>query len=132
MLALDRLPEWWVFESVEYTSEVHSPEDKYRTGATALGTPPGGPQDNCHFEVKYSLEHEKLTYRMWERWLRRTLGGSLTYILDPIDGGTELTLVCVLEIPWGILLKFLEPFMLMYCRRVFEETLESLKIVMEK
>jgi uncharacterized protein YndB with AHSA1/START domain len=35
MLALDRLPEWTegLQESVEYTSEVRVPKDKYRVGA---------------------------------------------------------------------------------------------------
>jgi len=39
MLALDRLPEWMgpkgELKSVEYTSEVRTPEDKYRVGASA-------------------------------------------------------------------------------------------------
>lgn len=42
ILAFDRFPEWDYGEdpqSVEYTSEVHSPEDKYRVGATAQGIP---------------------------------------------------------------------------------------------
>ena len=43
MLAFDRLPEWNVgyneVKSVDYTSEVSIPEDKYRVGATAHGIP---------------------------------------------------------------------------------------------
>lgn len=43
MLPLDRYPEWTdMMVSVEYTSEVRTPQDKYRVGATALGTPKGG------------------------------------------------------------------------------------------
>ena len=43
MLAFDRLLEWQLgFEkakSVEYTSEVSTPKDKYRVGASAHGIP---------------------------------------------------------------------------------------------
>ncbi len=98
MLALDRFPEWMdMMENVKYSSEVHTPKDKYRVGATALGTPKGGSPDNCHYEVTESLEHEKFAHRMWERWLGRTLGGPVTYTLEPVDGGTKLTMVGVLE-----------------------------------
>jgi len=44
MLALDRLPEWDEgykenLKSVEYTSEVRKPKDKYKVGAFARGIP---------------------------------------------------------------------------------------------
>lgn len=44
MLALDRLTEWVPeyerdLKSVEYTSEIRTPEDKLRVGASARGIP---------------------------------------------------------------------------------------------
>jgi uncharacterized protein YndB with AHSA1/START domain len=133
MFAFDRLPEWMdMMESVKYTSEVQIPKDKYRVGATALGTPKGGPPDNCQYEITESLENEKFTYRMWEKWLRRTLGGPVTYTLNPVDGGTKLTMVGVLEMPWGILLKVVEPLILRMGRKEFEKSLENLKNILEK
>ena len=133
MLALDRFPEWMdMMESVEYTSEVNTPKDKYRVGATALGTPEGGPPDNCHYEITESLEYEKFTHRMWESWLRGTLGGPVTYALEPFDGGTKLSMVGELEMPWGILLKIVEPLILRMGRKEFEQSLNNLKSLLEK
>jgi uncharacterized protein YndB with AHSA1/START domain len=97
MLALDKFPEWMdMMESVEYTSEVRIQKDKYKVGATAVGTPKGGPPNNCHYEITESVENEKFTHQMWEKWLRRKLGGPVTYTLEPIDGGTKLTMMGVL------------------------------------
>ena len=64
MLAFDKLPEWmdWLTK-VEYTSEINAPEDKFRTSATAHGTPKTGPEFNCQFEVKESLEKGELERR---------------------------------------------------------------------
>jgi len=133
MLAFDRFPEWMdMMESAEYTSEVHTPKDKYRVGATALGTPKGGPPNNCHYEITESLEYEKFTHRMWEKWLRGTLGGPVTYTLEPVDGGTKLTMVGELEMPWGILLKIIEPLILRMGRKEFEKSLNNLKSILEK
>ena len=56
MLAFDRLPEWMFFERVEYTKEANTPEDKYRVGAKALGTPEGGELNNCHFITTNFIE----------------------------------------------------------------------------
>ena len=132
MLAFDRLPEWMEFEIVEYTSEVSNHEAKYRVGATALGTPKGGPPDNCHYEITESLEHEKFTHRMWEKWLRGTLRGPVTYTLEPVDGGIKLTMVGELIMPWGILLKIVEPLILRMGRKEFEKSLDNLKNILEK
>ena len=101
MLAFDKLSEWMDFESVKYTSEITTHKDKYRVGATALGTPKGGPPDNCHFEITESLEHKKFTYRLWEKVYRGKMSLFITSILQPIKEGTKLTLVFVTdEIAW--------------------------------
>jgi hypothetical protein len=92
-----------------------------------LGTPEGGPVNNCHFEITESLEHEKFTHRLWEKWDPGTLGGPITYTLEPVDGGTKLALMGVVEMPWGILGKIIEPLILRMGRKEFERSLENLK-----
>ncbi|NIO21726.1 MAG: hypothetical protein GTN76_13620, partial [Candidatus Aenigmarchaeota archaeon] len=84
MLAFDRFPEWMdMMKSVEYTSEVSTPKDKYRVGATAHGIPEGYDYFNCYFEITESLENEKMTHRLWEKVYRGSLGGLITYTLEP-------------------------------------------------
>ena len=136
MLAFDRFPEWIDgFIEVEYTSEVNTPEDKYRVGATAHGTPKIRGKTykfNCLFEIKESLENEKITHRIWEKAFRRTMGFQTTYTLEPFDGGTKLTLVGDLEIPWRILGTIYKALTLRAFRKQLTKLMESLKTVLEK
>jgi len=69
MLAFDRLPEWTEMfgERIEYISEVRTPEDKYRVGASAQGVPKKPGDDYCNFEITESLENEKFTHHAWEK-----------------------------------------------------------------
>jgi len=88
MLTLERWPEWQVgaagafldLKDLKYTSEVNTPKDKYRVGATAY--PSAHPK--ADFKVTESIENEKITYLH---------GGesSMAYILKPTDEGTGLT-----------------------------------------
>jgi len=101
MLAFDRQAEWDEvmkkgLKSLEYTSEVHAPEDKYRVGATAQGTPntPFGDTEHhiCRFEIIESLEHEKMTFRAWEKpKYLGTLSMLITYSLKPVGTHTKFT-----------------------------------------
>ena len=69
MLAFDRLPEWeeGYGKIVEYTSEVHTPNDKYRVGATAQEIPKKPDDNYCRFEIKESVENKKIKYIMHGR-----------------------------------------------------------------
>ena len=66
MLALERWPEWQVgiagafldMKNLKYTSEVNTPKDKYRVGASAY--PSAHPK--ADFKVTESIENEKITY----------------------------------------------------------------------
>jgi uncharacterized protein YndB with AHSA1/START domain len=135
MLTFDRLPEWTdtFGERVEYTSEVHTPQDKYRVGATAQGIPTKPGDDYCRFEITESLEHEKITYRAWEETLVGTLSMLTTYALEPVEPDTKFTYELESELPFGILGKFLEK---LYARRWTEtmiwKPLERLKSIVEK
>ena len=60
MLAFDRRPEWMEgIKSVKYTSEVQTPKDKYKVGASAHMTEKHGESD---LEITESLENEKFTF----------------------------------------------------------------------
>jgi hypothetical protein len=126
MLALDKWSEWQVghfldTKNMEFTSEVSTPEDKYRVGASAR--PSAHPK--ADFKVAESLENEKITY-MHE-------GSPMTYILEPIEDETKLTYVVSYEMPWGIFGKFLEKlFMKRMGERELEGSLEKLKSILEK
>lgn len=134
MFAFDKLSEWMDFESVKYTSEILTQSDRYRVGATALGTPKGGPPDNCHFEITESLEHKKFTYRLWEKVYRGKMALFITCILQPSEEGTKLTLVFVTdEIAWGILGKIIVELMArMSFKKDIDRSLEKLKTIQEK
>jgi hypothetical protein len=75
---------------------------------------------------------------MWEKvggkwWYRGTLGGLLTYTLEPVETGTRFAYGVESEIHWGILGKIMEPFSLWYMRaRVWSKAIENLKNILEK
>ena len=97
MLALDRQVEWMArVESVNYTSEVSTPKDKFKVGATAHFAYSDKSWD-CDVEITESLENKKMTYQASKP------SYTVTYILKPVEGGTKLTFLGYYEMPWGIL-----------------------------
>jgi len=131
ILAFDRLLEWEEgykrdFIGVEYTSEVRTPKDKYKVGATAHGIPKK--QEKCDLEIRESLENKKITYHLYERF-----SVLVTYILEPVEDGTKFTYVVEYEMPWSILGKILEKlFFRRQLEKVWERSLENLKSILEK
>ena len=130
MLALDRLTEWVPgykrdLKSVEYTSEIRTPEDKLRLGASARGIPKKKGEFN--FEIKESLENQKFTYR-----LSGSLNVLVTSTLEPVQKGTKFTYVYDYEMPWGILGKILEKLLISDLKKESESSLENLKSILEK
>jgi len=101
MLALDRQAEWMgEWKSAQYTSEVRTPEDKYRVGASAHVTEKHGEFD---LEVTESLENEKITARSKGKYKYPWMGGgkmtmTVTYTLKPVEEGTKLTYAMDYEI----------------------------------
>ena len=128
MLALDRMPEWKEnCKSVMFTSEVHTPEDKYKVGATARFI---DKHSKLMMTVTDSLENEKITYRSSYSFVHRI---DLTYVLEPVERGTRLTYVVNYEmIRWGILGKVLFKLMLMAGGSEVENSLENLRSILEK
>ena len=130
MLALDRHPEWSEeYQSAEYTSEVHTKEDKYRAGASARITTKH--KEEVHINIIESLENEKITYRVQGVKGARNIVG--TFILKPTEAGTEMKAVTDYEIPGGIFGKvFDKSFVQRALEKDFEKGLEKLKSILEK
>jgi uncharacterized protein YndB with AHSA1/START domain len=111
ILALDRFKEWNEkygkdLKSFEYTSEVNTPEDKFKVGTSAR-IDIKGMGSMIDFEVTESLENEKITYSARPR-KRVAPDGFITFVLEPIDDGTKLTYSVSYEITEGITGWFLE------------------------
>jgi len=123
MLALDKWSEWNVghfldTKNMKFTSEVNTPEDRFKVGASAY--PSANPK--ADFKVTESVKNEKITYLHG--------GGPMTYILKPTDEGTRLTYVVEYE-PQGIGKLLFILFRGMGEREV-EKGLEKLKSILEK
>jgi len=131
MLAIDRAPEWneGSMKNVEYTTEVSTPKDKYRVGASAHATIKG--EGEVHFEVMESLENTKITIQ--GKGGKTSPRYILTYTLEPVEEGTKLTQRTDYELSWGILGKFLDKLVAQrISEKDMERQLENLKSILEK
>jgi uncharacterized membrane protein len=128
MLAMDRCPEWMHGpKSAEYTSEARTSKDKYRVGASAHVIKEK--QEELDFEITESLENEKLTIR-----ISPIHGATLTasFVLRPMDVGTEMIYAIDYEMPWGIFGKFLDKlFVRRGLRKDISGEAEKLKSILE-
>jgi hypothetical protein len=144
LLAFDRIQEWdegygdGLGERVEYTSEVHTPKDKYRVGATAQGTPntPFGDTEHhiCRFKIIERLEHKKMKYRAWEKpKYFGTLSQFTTYSLEPEGRDTKFTVEVETEKFLGIFGEFLiKLFLRRWAEKQMQKSLENLKTILEQ
>jgi uncharacterized membrane protein len=122
MLALDRWSEWMGgWKNAEYTSEVHTLEDKYRVGASAHITELN---TKYNFEITESLKNEKITFSS-KHYI-------VTYILMPIEEETKLTYAIDYEPPGGILGKGLAKLFRGQGEKGVEKELKKLKSILEK
>jgi len=131
MLALDRAPEWneGSVKNVEYTTEVSTPKDKYRVGASAHATIKG--EGEVHFEIMESLENTKITIQ--GKGGKTSPRYMLSYTLEPVAEGTKLTQRTDYELSWGILGKFLDKLVAQrMTEKDMERQLENLKSILEK
>ena len=139
MLALDRFQEWEEdmqkgLKSFEYTSEVHSPEDKYRVGTSGhmyIQEMGGGDYD---FQITESLENEMLTYNIKKsKSDKPSATGIITLLLKPIEDGTHFTYIFDYELPWGRFGRFLDAlFAKRASEKAQEKWLKTLKSILEK
>jgi len=129
MLALDRFPEWMHdVKSVEYTSQVRTPEDKYTVGASAHWVEVK--KEEFDFEITESLENEKLVGRTSPHH------GAIfttTFALKPAEAGTQMTYAVDYEMPWGILGKILDKLLMRRAlQKGHEGDLAKLKTILER
>ncbi len=128
MLAFDRMPEWMSdWKSLAFTSEVRTPEDKYKLGASAHVTEKHGEFD---LEITESLENEKITARSKGKYKYPWMGGqsvtmTVTYTLEPVEAGTKLTYELSYEMRLARLGKG-------YLEKGIEQSLNNLKSTLEK
>ena len=127
MLAFDRTPEWSEqYESAEYTSEVRTPEDKYKVGASCrINTKEGV----VEIEITESLENEKIMYRVQGMKGVRNVDG--TFTLEPTDAGTRITAVTDYEMS-NLMMKMLAKLVSRAVEKDFEKGLDKLKSILEK
>jgi uncharacterized protein YndB with AHSA1/START domain len=138
LLALDRFQEWEEdmqkgLKSFEYTSEVHSPKDKYQAGTSGhmyIQEMGGGDYD---FQITESLENEKLTYNIKKsKSDKPSATGIITLLLKPIEGGTHFTYIFDYELPWGVFGRFLDTlFAKRASEKAQEKWLQKLKSILE-
>ena len=137
MLAFDRQLEWDEdsrknTKSIEYTSEVNTPEDKYRVGATVHTNMEGIGMGEFDYKITESIENEKLTFHGKKSGTNKPTG-RMTYDLNPIEEGTRFTLIFEYEMPYGFFGKLIER---VGGKRMGEKhqekTLEQLKTILEK
>jgi carbon monoxide dehydrogenase subunit G len=137
MLAFDRQVEWDEemqkgLKSLEFTSEVNTPEDKYKVGASANVDIKGMGAGEFDFEVSESIENEKMTFHAKKSGTARTTV-TATFLLEPVEAGTKLTCIYDYEMPWGVFGKGLNK---LFGRRLEErhqeKCLEKLKNILEK
>jgi hypothetical protein len=136
LLGFDRLPEWGDYRedppSVEYTSEVNTPEDKYRVGVTAQGIPKKPGDDYCRYEITESLEHEKITHYAWEKTMFGILTEHTTFALEPVGTDTKFTFELESEMSFGFFGKFLEKvFARRWTEKQMQKMYENLKNILE-
>ena len=135
MLALDKWAEWdegtqKLVKRVERTSEVRTPEDKYRVGSTANFI---DKNDKLYLasEVAESLKNEKITYRLRAEKHPFVHQIAQTFVLAPVNGGTKLTCVMNYEkLGWGILGTAI--IKMLTAGKGAERQLENLKNILEK
>lgn len=126
MLAQDRHLEWFVgYKSVEYTSEVRSPKDKYRIGASAhvIAT-----HDKFDAIITENVENEKIVYSIQAKGTRNC---NYKYTLKPTEAGTDFTLLMEYEIPNPII-RIIDKLMWRMLEKDLDKSLENLKSILEK
>ncbi len=129
MLAFDRMAEWLdEVKSVQYTSEVRTPEDKYRVGASGHVAEKHVKYD---IEMMESIKNEKIVVLSKNLgWGKVTM--SLTYALEPVGEGTKLTYVMEYNNPWFFGKTMDRMFGTKHAEKGVERSLNNLKRILEK
>ena len=113
--------------SIIIFSEVRTPEDRYKVGATAHIIEKRWEYD---LEIIESLKNEKLMTQT--KGGKHGMGYTSTSILKPIQDGTKLTLVLDIEPGYGLLGKAMYGLLRSAEEKVIAKTLEKLKSILQK
>jgi uncharacterized membrane protein len=128
MLAFDKAVEWMDgWKNVKYTSEISTPEDKYKVGTTALITE----HVKYDFEITESLKNEKI---VWHSAGGRAKPEMIrSYTLKPTETGTMVTSVFDYTSPFSVLGKIVDKTGgQRIAQKDVEKSLEKLKRILEK
>lgn len=136
LLAWDRCQAWmeeWRKNliSLEYTSDVPTPGDKYRVGASAHGNIKGLGMGEFELEITESLANETLTYTTRRSGTNQQVG-NITFLLEPVEGGTKFTYAYEYAMPWGVVGQLLNRLGAQRSgERMVERDLANLKSILE-
>jgi len=128
MLAFDKAAEWMEgWKSGEYTSEIRTPEDKYRVGASALITE----HVKYDYEITESLKNEKIVWHSAGSRAKPKM--TMSHILKPAETGTLVTTVFDYTSPFSVLGKIVDKAGgQRIAEKDTEKSLEKLKSILEK
>ena len=128
MLAFDKAVEWMEgWKNVKYTSEVSTPEDKYKVGASAHITE----HVKYDFEITESLRNEKIVWH--SAGSRAKPNMTRLYTLEPTETGTMVTTVFDYTSPFWVLGKIVDKTGgQRMAEKDIEKSLGKLKRILEK
>ena len=128
MLAFDKAKEWMEgWKSVEYTSDIRTPEDKYRVGASAHITE----HVKYDYEITESLKNEKIVWH--SAGSRAKPDMTMSHTLKPTETGTVVTTVFDYTSPFGVLGRIVDKAGgQRIAEKDTEKSLENLKGILEK
>jgi len=128
MLAVDKAQEWMGgWKSVKYTSEVRTPEDKYKVGASAQIIE----HVKYDFEITESLKNEKIVWH--SAGTRAKPDMTRSYTLKLTEMGTAVTSVFDYTSPFSVLGKIVDKTGgQRIAEKEVEKSLEKMKSILEK
>jgi len=128
MLALDKAVEWMEgWKTVKYISEVRTPEDKYKVGASAHITE----HVKYDYEIIESLKNEKIVWHSAGSRAKPKM--TMSHILKPAETGTLVTTVFDYTSPFSVLGKIVDKAGgQRIAEKDTEKSLEKLKSILEK
>ena len=128
MLALDKAVEWMEgWKTVKYISEVRTPEDKYKVGASAHITE----HVKYDYEIIESLKNEKIVWHSAGSRAKPKM--TMAHILKPAETGTLVTTVFDYTSPFSVLGKIVDKAGgQRIAEKDTEKSLEKLKSILEK
>ena len=128
MLAFDKAVEWMEgWKNVKYTSEVRTPEDKYKVGASAHITE----HVKYDYEITESLKNEKIVWH--SAGSRAKPDMTVSHTLELTEMGTMVTTVFDYTSPFSVLGKIVDKGGgQRIAERDTQKSLENLKHILEQ